>query len=229
MIEYKNGIYTDGKKEYDRVSALLEFFAPAFNKDMIIKNTAKRDGTSMKAVTDQWQDALDKGDSLHRAIEKKLNGLPVDEKDKDYEEVAQWVLYEIIKHGYHHWDSEKPLSFEGKINLAGTPDAVGFRSRSNKSIVDIFDAKGNLAKFTIRGKGKYFAFPIDYLEYTYYNRTAIQMSFYMYMKEAEGYRPGVLTAPVIDRDDPTRRAVYQMPYMKNEVEMMMNIYSLHTK
>lgn len=215
------GLYcNDTGLVYERVSDFMARFTPEFNREMISRQIAKRDGVKQEEVLDEWKEAADKGTDFHNTLEYVLKGLSAS-NNGEYESAARWIRDYILDLNYHHFDSEIPV-YDHELHLAGTPDIVGYRSRSKRCIVDIHDAKGNLVKFTTFGDGKFFLGPIKHLEYCYYNRTAIQMSLYMYMKEQEGYRPGNLTALVIDRDEPSRRRIYNMPYMKSEIENMID-------
>jgi hypothetical protein len=208
---------------YTRVSHFLESFVEKADWDQIKKATAKRDGVTVESVNAGWQEALDKGDELHLAVEQRLKGYPVSPDIIQYAPVAEQILDFILSFNYHHYESELGLIYDD-LMTTGTADIVGYRSRSAKSIVDIWDVKGNAAKFKFQGTGKYFLDPISHLEYNYYNRTALQTSLYMYFAEnGKGHRPGICGALVVNRDKPelgfTR---YIMPYMKAEVQAMID-------
>lgn len=216
------GLYrSDTGLIYTRVSDILKRYSPRFDRELIIRNVAISEGKTIDQVSAQWDQAVEDGDKLHAAVENVLKASPVEQEHKQYKDAAHWVRSYIVDKMYYRFESEMKL-YDHDLMIAGTTDVACFRSRSKRAIVDIIDVKGNYAKFDVRGTGKYFSEPISHLEYCYYNRTALQMSIYMYMIELLGYRPGVNIAIVIDRDNPIERKIYHAPYLKSEVEQIFN-------
>lgn len=190
-------------------------------------------GLTMDDVLKEWDDnskeATDAGTYVHDQIEHYLKFNVI--KDPKFEGVCKYVL-SLISH-YSEYQSEAILSHDDYWR-AGTCDIIAKRTSSKASIVDIFDFKTNYDNFSydstsidqytgeVKHNNRFFLDPVSHLEDSYYNKTCLQMSDYMWMAENYGYKPGRLNVILIDYKLNNDPVVVPMPYMKSEIESLIN-------
>lgn len=189
-------------------------------------------GITTEAVLKEWEmkreEASLEGTNVHNIVENYIKTGIV---EPGYEDYCTLIKDELS--GYHEYYSEE-LVYHPLYFIAGMADIICKRTRSKSSIFDIGDIKTNADNFTYdsssvdqySGKRKqnnrFYNEPIQHLEQTYYNQTALQLSTYAYCLDYHGYRIGNLFVILLPwRKDQKPQKVY-MPYMKYEIEAMLN-------
>lgn len=190
-------------------------------------------GITSEDVAAEWEakknEAADAGTYIHNAVEAYLKFGTIE--DPKMEPICKYVLSLLT--GYNEFQSEAMVCNED-LARAGTCDIIGKRTSAKNSVVDIFDMKTNWDGFSYDSMGldqytgevkhynRYFHDPISHLEDCYYNKTCLQMSDYMWMAENYGYKPGKLNVILIDWKLRHEPKLIPIPYMKHEIESMIN-------
>lgn len=190
-------------------------------------------GITTQEVLNEWEakrnEASDAGTYVHNIVENYVKtGQISDEKYTIYCQFVQKILEK-----YHAFHSEEVL-YNEEYMTAGTADIILQRTKSLKSPLDIGDYKTNWDGFTYNSKSvdqytgktkhnnRYFHAPINHLEKSYYTKTCLQLSKYMWMAEQKGFKPGSLFVVLLDWKLEHKPKVVHLPYMKLEIEAMLN-------
>jgi hypothetical protein len=219
--------------EYISQSAFVKIFEPMFDKN-IVHHSARAAGISSEAMQSQWDkkrdDAGEYGTEVHDVIEGSWYGKTVPGK---YVEMIDSVRILIQPSKVQF--PEKILYLDA-ANIAGTADLPSERTVfKGQQVVDIFDYKTNRAKGITLYSSKFkdgkwahygesrFLGPISHLEYTLYNKYALQISLYMYMVQ-HNYHALAGRLGILYIDSALRVSLIPVPYMKYEIEAMINYY-----
>lgn len=234
-VEFKKDThqYFRHGQEYISQSKFVKIFEPQFDP-AIVHFSAKKEGISSEAMQAQWDkkrdDAGEYGTEIHDVIEGSWYGKTVPVK---YEQMIEDIrtLVQPSKIQY----PEKILYLD-HAKIAGTADLPSERTVvKGRQLIDIFDYKTNKAKgvtlyaskikdgkWSHYGESRFLG-PISHLEYTLYNKYALQVSLYMYMVQFNyNILPGRLG--IIYINPALGVSIIPVPYMKMEVESMIEYY-----
>lgn len=232
FVEKTHQYFYEGQ-ELLPVSSFIKVFEPVFPKMQAAMGIAKRDGMTVNAVLKMWDDKRDKaaayGTNIHNILEKgwikgKVPSMYVDM----FESVK--LLTMPRKRAF-----PEKIFFNKEFGVAGTADLPQERCKKSFNgrklqIIDIFDYKTNTAKgvtlYDSRLKDmswvhdmKYFNGPISHLEFTLYNKYALQMSIYALM--CEWYYDVIIgRLGIIYVDLSLTPSIIPTPYLKYEAEAM---------
>lgn len=221
------------KQELLPVSSFLKVFEPVFPRMQAAMGVAKRDGISIEAVLKMWDEKRDKaaahGTKIHNVLEQ---GWIKGKVPLMYSDMFESV--KLLTMPRKQVFPEK-MFFNKEFGIAGTADQPQERCKKafngkKLQVIDIFDYKTNTAKgvtlYDSRlkyGKWvhdmKYFNGPISHLEYTLYNKYALQMSIYALM--CEWYYDVIIgRLGIVFIDLNLNASVIPTPYLKHEAESM---------
>ena len=220
--------------EYLSQSKFVKIFEPQFNPNLV-HMCARANGISSAQQQAQWDlkknIAGEYGTDIHDTIERSWKGLPYDPKYNCMVDEIR-TLVQPSRQVF----PEKILYLD-QFSVAGTGDLPSERCvTKGQQVLDIFDYKTNLAKgITLyssqfkKGEWKHyhdsrFLAPISHLEYTLYNKYALQLSLYMYMSEvAYHVIPGRMGLLNVDSELHVKNI--PVPYMRYEIKEMLDYYS----
>lgn len=221
--------------EYLSQSKFVKIFEPQFNPNLV-HICAKANGISSTQQQAQWDlkknIAGDYGTEIHSVIEHSWKGLPFDPK-------YNCMIDEIrtLVQPSRQVFPEKILYLD-QFGIAGTGDLPSERCvTKGQQLLDFFDYKNYLSKGMVlyssqlkNGKWNHyhdtnrFLGPISHLEYTVYNKCALQLSLYMYMSEiAYHVIPGRMGVLNIDSELHVKNI--PVNYMRSEIKEMLEYYS----
>lgn len=177
-----------------------------------------------KALQMQWKqknkESIDIGSFIHQSIETMLQfGVLPD--DKNLADATESILKEHLS-GYQEFYVEEVL-YSNKYLVAGTSDFIGRKVGGDNPVMEISDYKTNASKGIVFSSdyNKWLNFPVAHLEDCNYIHYALQLSFYALMMEEHGYRPGRLRLIYIPPTDPQKYFAIPIPYLKLEVEAIL--------
>lgn len=190
-------------------------------------------GITTQQVIQEWEakrdEAANAGTFVHNLVENYIKtGQITDERYTDYCHFIQKILAK-----YHSFYSEEIL-YNEEYMVAGTSDLILQRTKSKQSVMDITDFKTNYNGFTYNSistdqytgqrkhNNRYFLDPIGHVEKSYFTKTCLQLSKYMWMLEQQGFKPGCLYVILLDWRLQHKPKVVHIPYMKLEIEAMLN-------
>lgn len=228
---HRNGI------EYTPVSNVLKIFEPKFDRATISRGVAKSRGVSVETVLQEWDktrdDAAGYGTNIHDDLEFAWkNGKPRDKKL-----IPTFYQVQDLVQPYTRVYPEKRLYLD-HAKIAGTADLPTERARiKGLQIIDVFDYKTNVSKGVTLYKSyldkygnwkhstskNHFLHPLDHLEASLYNKYALQLSLYAYFIEFN-YKAIIGRLGIIYIDLSHRPYIMPVPYMKREVEQMIDVF-----
>lgn len=225
--------YDEDGNELTSLSRVLNYFEQPFDEDgKIAEAVARKYNKSKEEIQREWKskgkEATDHGTRIHDALELYDKTTLIN--DKELEPLIRDIAKRFI--GYKKMYSEQ-IYYSHLHMIAGTADKPCMRVMGKNPVLDIYDYKTNLSKGIeyLSKYGKWMYFPLNHLEQCNYNRYSLQLSAYMYMAELMyKIRPGRLgiisvSKQALDKDyiGPMYKLI-PVPYMRNEVEMMFNMY-----
>ena len=172
-------------EEYISVSSFLDTLQKPFNKELMSKKVANRDGVPQDEIKQQWDLRRDfsimRGTEFHFYVEtylrenRKLETVtPIDHEIKQFHEF--WGKY---KNHCELLATELSL-YDKNLKLAGTLDCLLRHKKSQK--VYIFDWKTN-SKIKRENKYQNFLAPIEHLDISDINKYSLQTGLYKYILE----------------------------------------------
>lgn len=218
LNEETHTYYNPDKEDikYISVSKILEHISPTFDPNGIIaQKIASRDGVSVEEILAKWKkisvESLIRGKKIHSVLENYI-------KNKKYPDDTQ---YEDLIDSFLDFNLKGKLVSEEKLSddnhgIAGTIDL----QEETKKHLNIFDFKTNKEiEFSSKYNEK-MLHPITHLDNCSYNRYAIQLSFYAWLKENKGYNIGKLG--LIWITSKYKMIMYPVPYMRETVERIVD-------
>lgn len=226
-------------EEYGSASSLLDTLEEKFDREGISRAMAVKEAKELGISVDQAQDAIlskwntnlefsqDTGNFIHDNLESNFKTGICDPRVKP----AADSIARFLK-DYYRFYPELVL-YNEKYKKAGMSDLIVQRTRSKKSVMDVFDYKTNTskgiyfdtAKRNEKGRvekfyNKFFLSPLEHLEASNYNRYALQMSIYGHMLEMlTGRKIGRLGLLFVDHLT-MEVTMYPVPYLKFEVHAL---------
>lgn len=169
-------------KEYMSFSRFKnEFITEKFNKEMIAKMTAKRDGIEAADVIADWDSRRDAGTRTDKALEiYSLTGkLP--SEYADLEEIVKLVL---SKYKHYNVCYEQVVVYSKEFRTAGSIDKTCIISNRKTSGFHLGDFKQFDNGMSYEPKGtKWMNVPFDHMVNSKWNGITCQLSFYAYHLE----------------------------------------------
>lgn len=218
------------------VKDFIDSFKKPIDWNAKAKKYAKEHGYKVDDVLKEWEEAREKG-------LRKGNALHFN-KHKEYEDQDNYVKYDYVKtdgefvFNEENYKVTKDFIYDEKpfvslkYGLIGIPDRVFIKG--NKICIDDFksdkaiymSSKG--IKAGIKVIKKKMLYPIGHLDDCNYIRYALQLSLYMRLvwENNKTLRPGDLrilhTKHDEDTLEPLKEEIIKVPYMRNEVELLLN-------
>ncbi len=209
---------------YLPVSNFISLFQKDVNWGMIAKKIATRDGVQASDVTNDWKRRADNGTRIHKGIERFEKTTVILPEDLDIKQIIATVASYYTD--YYRIYQEQRLSCD-EYMICGTTDKVGVCTSSSKSVIDIHDYKtkeDKLVKYK-SDNNTYMLHCLSHLQDCTFNRYALQLSIYAYLLQKKtGRKIGELAIIEIPTNDHTKIRKIYVPYMKYEVEAMLNWY-----
>lgn len=221
--------------EYTSISKFREQFKEPFNKSNSHNCAGKGNyiGMSSDQVSKQWEDYGKEraavGTRIHEAIELFSDTATTKPEDAHFRP----FLLNIASQYKDYWRTYNEVIIHDDENmLAGTADKFLVTTSHRNSIIDITDWKTNIKGIhqkDLDKKGnpvnKYMLHCLDHLMDSKYNDYAIQLSIYAYMLQKQtGRRIGQLNIHYINPENPLINYKIPVPYMKYEVEKMLEFH-----
>ena len=119
------------------------------------------------------------------------------------------------------------LVWNEELGITGQADLVFIETIDGVRYVDIDDYKTNKKKPT-KSKFRSMHFPIAHLYDDKINTYALQMSFYQRLLEFKGFTPRHTALTHYKDYDPTKGSRIDLPYLKEEVDLMIETFQLLT-
>lgn len=218
--------------EYISQSKFVKIFEPGFDPK-IVHASAKARGITSEVMQKEWDLKRDMagvyGTGIHDVLERSWYGQKPESK---YELLVDQVRM-LIQPSKQQFPEK--IFYLDHAKIAGTADLPCERCiKGGSQVLDIYDYKTNIAKGITLYNAKFqngkwshydsrFLGPISHLEYTLFNKYALQLSLYMYMAEYNyAITPGRMG--IIHIDPVLEARLIPVPYMKYEIEAMINYY-----
>ena len=217
--------YTVDGKSLQSVTNIVENCFPKFDAELHAENTAAKMGITPQEVIDMWErqgkESRELGTTMHQKIESYYQGK--DSREDDAFRLFRMFTDKIKLEPYRtEW-----TVYDTDHNIAGTIDFVDYQNgeytiydwkRSDKIIANGMPVKVSM----YQEKGLY---PLEHLENCAYYHYALQLSLYKFILERNydmkisKLRLGIFH-PSYDKP-----YVLEMPYLENEVKMLMDLRS----
>ena len=217
--------YTVDGKSLQSVTNIVENCFPKFDAELHAENTAAKMGITPQEVIDMWErqgkESRELGTTMHQKIESYYQGKDSREDDafRLFKVFADKVKLEPYRTEWAVYDTD--------YNIAGTIDFVDCQDgkftiydwkRSDKIIANGMPVK--VSKYQEKG-----LYPLEHLENCAYYHYALQLSLYKFILERNydmkisKLRLGIFH-PSYDKP-----YVLEMPYLENEVKLLMDLRS----
>jgi ATP-dependent exoDNAse (exonuclease V) beta subunit len=215
--------------EYTSVTRLINKFVPSFDFEQKSKLYASKYGMDVEVVRESWakknKDSTDFGTKIHSFIETALNTKKV--TDNEYKKVVKSIV-DMLYEGFSGiYKTEKIIS-DIKSKVAGTADLI-IEDDNTFSIVDFKTNKQ--IKYTNDFEDKFLFKPLSHLPNSEYFKYSLQLSFYAYFyNNITNKHVDRLSFFWLKRSDAanysdlnnTKWLRYNVPYLKEEVESVLN-------
>ncbi len=216
---------------YMSVSKFLELFSKKFDREGVSKLSAKKHGLTQEEVLQDWDkkrdDSIDHGNRIHSALERFENSTQILPED---EELRPMILSVASEYSHYYRSYNEVCLYDEEHRLAGTSDKILQCTSHAKSIFDLSDYKTNLSK-GIQFKndyGQYMLGPLAHLQDCNYVKYSLQLSTYAYLLQKKtGCKIGQLSIHYIPAHNLLAHIKYPVPYMKRDVELMLEWKSNH--
>jgi ribosomal protein L12E/L44/L45/RPP1/RPP2 len=213
--------------EYMSVSKLLGKVQAKFDSERISMAVATREGKEQEEILGEWKGkqvaAAEHGTRIHNALDAYQTRMEIRKEDEDLEASIKAITGMYSE--YNKVMSEVCL-YDKEYRVAGTCDRLLFNSNRKDCSVDIDDFKTNLSKgiYYVGYKNKWLLEPFTHLQDCNYVTYSLQLSCYAYMWERmTGRKVRKLGIVFIPPEDPLAFKRIPVPYMKMEVERLMEI------
>jgi hypothetical protein len=219
----KNGV------EYISNSAFRKLFKPHMDVDMIAYQSSKSSDLSPQEIKDEWTFRADEGTRIHEAIQlynETTTILPENE-------TLRPGILNIESQYKDYWRSiNEPVLYDKDVLIATSVDRLLITTSHKNSVIDITDWKTNekgIKQKEVDKHGKprnqYMIGVLDHLQNSKYNDYALQLSIEAYfLQKMTGRKIGQLTIHWINPHNPLINYQIPLPYMKLEVEAMIDWY-----
>lgn len=238
--------YNDAGIEYQGVTSLIGKYKQPFDAIAVsIKYAEKNGGTPeywQKVWVENSDEACGRGHTFHAFKEEQLLGRGVDVIKRSVRMVRNQYLYPEARQSVYALPDglyAELMLWDDGYRIAGTSDKNNIETISHVRYVDIDDHKTN-KEITTRGyefrngSRKMMLHPIPHLEDCKLTHYELQISFYAFMFERQGFTPRTLTfthyPPTEGETDVTKRTdgiVYPLQYRKREVINILKHHIAH--
>lgn len=244
----ENKVFLDAEKhvyyhketgeKYLSVSKFLGLFKQPFDKNIAYHCAGKGDYVGMTAeeVLEYWQvygqERAGVGTNIHNSLELFSNTTEILPQN---EYLRPAILNISSKYNDYYRQYNEVILYCEKYKVAGTTDKLLLVSSHKDSLIDLSDYKTNLDgihQVNLDKKGqpvhKYLLYCLDHLIDSKYNGYALQLSIYAFMVEAlTGKKIRKLFIHYINPENPLINYEIPVPYLKYEVQEMMDWYALN--
>lgn len=216
--------------KYVSATTLISKYKVPFDAKKMAEITARKRGGTPEQWIKEWsrtsKKACDYGSKVHNKYEAQLitdGGANVNGRYLQVQNSVTLLDYSLLPDGIYPelklWNHE--------YRIAGRADIVILETVAGQRYAHIEDYKTNkeIARqgYQFRdGTFKTMLNPVEHLHCCNYNHYNLQLSFYQYMCEAMGFKPGYRRMIHVPKDG--ARTDYELPYLKEEV---INILSHH--
>lgn len=220
-------------REFLPVSRVISHFKEEFQSEMLSYQVAKK---RVAAITPDYTDKMIKDEKEKVLFEwSEKNRLACEKGIEIHDAIQMWIettfvvpkfqclIDELSKCLKDHPRKQAEVRLHSdKAGIAGTADLLLFRTKTDKSVIDIEDFKTNVISRTNK-YGKYLKYPLAHLEDCNYNTYALQLSLYAFLLEIQfGRKIGNLTIREIVDAEKGILVAHPVPYMKYEVRQMLS-------
>ncbi len=246
--------YNDYGAEYISVTQLLNRYKQPFDAASVAKRYAEKHGQTAEYWMKRWDtgrdEACDKGHTFHDHKEEILHGRGVDVVKRAVKMVRNQYLFPMADQSLYNLPDgvyAELQMWDDTWKLAGTADKVHIEtSGPGLRYVDIDDHKTNkkieTESYQFRdGTFKMMQHPANRFMDCNFSHYELQISFYAYMLERQGFIPRRLTfthyPPPLEvtflgekEKDITKRTdgvIYHLKYRKKEVINILTHYARH--
>lgn len=226
-LHHESHTYTDGNGcKYMSVSKFLDRFCKPFDRENISRMSGAKRGISQQEILAEWDktkdDAIDHGNRIHNALESYEKTTFILPEDQD---LKPMILSVATEYSHYYRIYQEQVLYNSQIYVAGTSDKILVCTSHPSSVIDIDDYKTNLSK-GIQYKNKtnqYMLHCLSHLQDCNFNKYALQLSFYAWLLQQQtGRKIGTLGIRFIPPHDPLAHYRIPVPYMKHEIEEMVN-------
>ena len=234
LTEDEHHQYFDNEgKEYMSFSRCMKrFIGGEFNKEMIARQTAKRDGVNASDVLAGWDKRRDDGTKIDKALEvyAQTGTIPDDCSELEALLIPQ-VLSKYSK-AYYNVCYEQVIVYSKEYRVAGSIDKTCIISNRSTSDFDLGDFKcfDDGMGYDYKGE-KYLKAPFDYLINSKWNKITVQLSFYaVLLEKLTGRRCRRLFVDLIQPKKVDGKVVsysnYVVPiqYLKPQIEQFLDMH-----
>jgi ATP-dependent exoDNAse (exonuclease V) beta subunit len=194
------------------VTTIIKQFVPTFDIDKWSKFVAQRDGKTQDQVLAEWRakadNSIKKGKEIHKKIENYLKCFEIEKN------IIDSVLACHISSFGGQIKSEEKLYNESK-SIIGIPDLVVF----NNQKVSILDWKTS-EKIKTNNKYEKLLGPVNYLDNCDLNIYSLQLSFYAYLLESQGFEINKLQILHLDHNTGLKEII-SCNYLKKEIKLIL--------
>lgn len=242
----KNHTYKiDNEITSSSVTRFLNLFSPAFDRDAIASNVAKKNNVDTQTVINEWEFEKEiaclKGTIFHNYIDNYLNNkiLPLDTVEIEklckgdenlanefYLKIAKLIIqfesfYEYYNERFVHFKSEVVVGDIIDTRICGTIDNLSFCRKTGD--IYIIDYKTN-KKFTTKNSfGKYLTGPVSHLEDTKMNVYGLQLHMYKYIiEEYTNFKAKCLIVWFNEKNN--SYTLFTPPDLSSEIKSMISFY-----
>jgi len=235
--------YTDADgNTYISVTQLIGLYKQPFDTVAVSKRYAEKNGQTPEYWQQKWEhtknEACDRGTLFHEEQEDLLLGRGVDmNRGKPVEVQNPGLQMRMVQSVYDLPDGLYPelRLWHAGYRLAGTGDKAFLETIGHTRYADLDDHKTNKAIYTkswvhpTQGP-KMMKYPVAHIMDCNFWHYALQISFYMYMLECEGFVPRDLQFthyPHQNPDNPfedIKPQIYKLPYLRDEVIAILEDY-----
>nr|WP_298660276.1 hypothetical protein [uncultured Flavobacterium sp.] len=202
-----------------------KYFVSPFNKDLVAKKVAEKNGTTQEAVLTEWDSKTENGSRIDEALERYAIDGVIFSENLDVYELVKSVLDEYKD---YHRCFEQVVVYNEDSKTAGSLDKgflFGPIKSSNFGLSDFKAFESDDLHFH-RGWCKA---PFNYLPNTKYTKIAIQLSYYGHLfEELTGRRCRQLFIHLINPITKTHQKIPVM-YMKSEIIKLLELHKEKSK
>lgn len=211
------------------VTTLIKKYTPEFDEDgSITARYAEKNNMTVEQVRELWdakgKESADNGTKVHKMAEiivpnfKDYGNIIKLDSTKEEERIIP-ILLEIGKQFEGCELIPELVIYNKEFGLAGTIDLLSHKDNA----IDIWDYKTNSKPITEHNTfNKFMLEPISHIPAIDFYKYALQLSFYKYMLEQDGYTVNALTLIHLKPNNPK---TISLPYLKDEVKLILEDYN----
>jgi ATP-dependent exoDNAse (exonuclease V) beta subunit len=194
------------------VTTIIKQFVPIFDTDKWSKFVAQKDGKTQNEVLLEWKikadNSIKKGKEIHKRMENYLKSFEIEKN------IIDPVLASYIS-GFQVVIKSEEKIYNQDNSIIGIPDLIIFNGQK----VSILDWKTS-EKIKTNNKYEKLLSPLQYLDNCDLNIYSLQLSFYAYLLESQGFEINKLQILHLDKNTGLREIV-NTKYLKKEIELIL--------